>query len=256
MGNSIINPMKGFIGIGFFVLFMGGVACADHHEPPPPQTLYGQSYSLVVSDPAALIEAMQSYRASETGQKMGSNVALSQNIANGDLASTHTINVFYPSIEAMSAAIALQNSSADTAAFRRTISQIVTGESDNVFTVLRATNREGAVTSESPVTMLFGLEVTDQAAFMSAFDGIWNSQAAADFPGNMFFGQVLAMGQNESTHWVSFQANDLQTLLTGMEAFMGSDDFARYGANAGSFRRVTNRSISQTVLQLLPPGAE
>jgi hypothetical protein len=241
MGNSIINPMKGFIGIGFFVLFMGGVACADHHEPPPPQTLYGQSYSLVVSDPAALIEAMQSYRASETGQKMGSNVALSQNIANGDLASTHTINVFYPSIEAMSAAIALQNSSADTAAFRRTISQIVTGESDNVFTVLRATNREGA---------------TDQAAFMSAFDGIWNSQAAADFPGNMFFGQVLAMGQNESTHWVSFQANDLQTLLTGMEAFMGSDDFARYGANAGSFRRVTNRSISQTVLQMLPPGAE
>lgn len=242
--------MKGTISVGFALLLVGGVACADHHVQP---TFVGQSYSLIVSDPAALVAAMTKYRNSATGQKMQSQVVLSRNIANGQLEGTHTINVFYLSAAAMDAGMKLLATSPDTAEFRRAMIGAARPESDNVFTMLKSKINEGALTSDTPMSMLFGLNVTDQAAFMSSLNQIWESEAAGEFPGSMFFGQVIAMGDNNSTHWVSFQANDMQTLLAGVEAFMSSDDFMSYAKNASNFRSITNRSISQEVLRFEPP---
>ena len=126
-------------------------------------------------------------------------------------------------------------------------------ESENLFTMLISkVNREGM---ENPASMLFGLNVTDQAAFMKALNKLLESSAAAEFPGNMFFGQIIAMGDTEGTHWVSFQAATVGALLSGVDAFMKSSDFAAYAKNADSFREVTSRMVSRQVLTLQPPTA-
>jgi hypothetical protein len=236
------------ICIGAFALC--GTAFADNHAQP---TTYGQSYNLIVTDPAAAVAAMTKYRQSATGQKMPTQVILSQNLANGAYQATHTVNVFYPSAAAMDMQAQLTANSPDTAEFFATMRGISTVETDNVFTMERSIVKEGTITSEQPVQMLFGLEVTDQAAFTAAFDKLWNSSASAAFPGNMFFGRVIAMGESASTHWVSFLANDMASLIEGVDAVQSSDAFAAYAKNAPSFRNVEGRFLSRQILNLTPP---
>ena len=219
----------------------------------PSQTVYGQYYGVVVSDPAALATAMQQYRQSPTGKKLTSNVTLAQSLANGEDEATHTIAVFYGSAEAMAANLELQVGSDDWAAFLGVIENVTRIETENVFTVRRSRINDESVGGVGSVTMLFGLNVTDQPRFMAAIDAIFDSQAAASFPGNLNFGQIIAMGDTPGTHWVSFAARDLATLLTGVEAFMSSADFAAYARDANEFREVTGRYISRNVLTLAPP---
>ena len=54
------------------------------------------------------------------------------------------------------------------------------------------------------------------------------------------------------THWVAFQSADMGSLLTGVEAFMSSSDFAGYAKDAHEFRRVEGRYISRSILVLTP----
>ena len=74
--------LKQIISILILTLFTTQVSAA---EGP---LIYGQSYGFVVSDPAAILMAMDEYRASETGEKAPNTVVLSQNIVNDDYAST------------------------------------------------------------------------------------------------------------------------------------------------------------------------
>ena len=234
-----------------FALAAGLLICttalADNHMETQ-NTVYGQYFSLIVSDPAAVVAAMQKYRNSPTGQQMPSSVTLSQNVANGDLQGTHTVNVLYPSAEAMETGMQLSASSADSAEFRDAMRTVATVEGENLFTILMTkANREDMA---NPASMLFGLEVTDQAAFMKALNKLFESEAAANFPGNLNFGQVIAMGDNPTTHWVSFQAESVGALLKAVDAFMQSQDVADYAKNAGDFREITARTVSRQVLAL------
>lgn len=240
--------MKSAILLCLAILFPWN-ALADNHEPP---TVYGQYYAIVVDDPEALVAAMQKYRASATGQKLVSNVTLSASIANGDDQATHTVTVFYPSAAAFQADMQASMGSSDRAEFLAAINAAADVEAENVFTQTRGRINDESVAGVGTTTMLFGLTVTNAARYNAALDKIMGSAAAAAFPGNMFSGQITAMGDQPGTHWVSFQAKDLGTLLSGVEAFMASKDFADYAKDANQFRRVEGRYISQAILTLAP----
>jgi hypothetical protein len=224
-------------------------ALADNHEPP---TVYGQYYAIAVNDPEALVAAMQKYRASATGQKLTSNVTLSASIANGDDQATHTVTVFYPSAAAFQADMQASMGSSDRAEFLAAINAAADVETENVFTQTRGRINDEGLGGPGVATMLFGLTVTNAGQYNAALDKIMNSAAAGAFPGNMFSGQIIAMGDQPGTHWVSFQAKDMGALLSGVEAFMASKDFADYAKNANQFRRVEGRYISAAMLTLTP----
>jgi hypothetical protein len=230
-------------------LLMSGAALADNHAPP---TVYGQYYGIVASDPQAVVAAMTRYRASPTGQKLKSTVTLSANVANGTDGATHTISVFYPSAAAMESDLKASRDTSDWAAFVAAMSEAATIESENVFTQTRGRINDEQLSSTGSSTMLFGLTVSDPARYSAALETILNSAAAAAFPGNMTSGTVVAMGSVPGTHWVAFQAKDLGTLLSGVEAFMNSADFAQYSRNAAEFRKVEGRYISSSLLIQAP----
>jgi hypothetical protein len=60
------------------------------------------------------------------------------------------------------------------------------------------------------------------------------------------------VGDVPGTHWVAFQAKEMGTLLSGVEAFMSSDDFDIYSRDAAEFRKVEGRYISRSILTLTP----
>ncbi len=233
----------------FLSFMLSGVAIADDHAEP---TVYGQYFSIVVSDTDAVIDAMKAYRQSATGKKLSSTVTLSANLANGTDQATHTITVFHPSAAAMEADIAAYSGSADRAAFLDAMGEVAEVESENVFTEIRGKINDENLSGAGVATMLFGITALDPARYNAALETIINSKAAAAFPGNLFSGAVVAMGEDAGTHWVSFQAKDIGTLLSGVETFMNSSDFAKYAKNADEFRKVEGRYISRAVLTMGP----
>jgi len=230
-------------------VMLWGTVQADSHAQP---TVYGQYYSIVVSDPAAVVAAMKKFRQSATGQKLSSTVTLSASVANGTDKATHTASVFYPSASAMQADLTASMGSSDRATFISEMSKVATIEAENVFTQTKSKINDEGLAGAGSATMLFGLTVLDVERYMGALNTIMNSEAAEAFPGNMFAGQVVAMGDVPGTHWVSFVAKDIGTLLSGVEAFMKSKDFANYAEDASEFRRVEGRYISSAVLTLGP----
>lgn len=224
-------------------------ALADNHAQP---TVYGQYYAVVVTDPGAVVEAMTAYRQSATGKKLSSNVTLSANVANGTDQATHTISVFYASAAAMQADMAAAAGSDDWTAFIGAMSGNARIESENIFTQTKAKINDDSMGGPGVATMLFGITALDAGRYNAAIDKLMNSAAAAAFPGNLFGGEVVAMGDVSGTHWVSFQASNVGALLSGVEAFMGSSDFASYAKDAPKFRRVEGRYVSRVVLNMGP----
>jgi hypothetical protein len=228
---------------------VSGTVLADNHAQP---TVYGQYFGIVASDPDAVVAAMKKYRQSATGQKLSSNVTLSASIANGTDKATHTVAVFYPSAAAMDADMAVSIGSSDRAAFINAMNNAATIETENVFTQTNATINDESLGGEGAATMLFSLTVSDAGRYREALDTIFASDAAAAFPGNLASGAVVAMGEVPGTHWVSFQAKSMGTLLSGVEAFMNSRDFANYAKDASEFRSVAGRYIGVAILTLGP----
>lgn len=228
------------------------VSTASYGEEAQP-TAYGQYFTLVVTDPQAVVSAMSKYRESATGQKLSSNSQLTQIVANGSEPATHAVAVFYPSAAAMSADHGAAAQSSDWAEFIDTMSGIATVHSENVFSLRRSRINDEAVGGSGAVTMLFALDVSDPGRYQPAMNAMFDSSAVADFPGNVFGGEIMASGEDAGTHWVSFQSSDIGTLLSGMEAFLASDDFASYAADADQFREVVGRVISRNVRGFGPP---
>jgi hypothetical protein len=205
---------------------------------------YAQMYTLEVSDPAKLLAAMQKFRGSVVGKKNPSGVSLNQFMANGDSEATHSIIVTYPAAADMDTSRKLNAGTKEWAEASATFQEVAEFQSSGLSALLKGTMKEGAITSANPVSMNIALAVTDQAAFMSAIDKLWDSSAANAFPGNRFLVNVLASGESPATHAVVFQANDMATLLTAMQTLQTSADMVNYLKKADDFRSVVSRTIS------------
>ena len=107
----------------------------------------------------------------------------------------------------------------------------------------------GSVSTPGAVTNIIQLEVTDAAAFMEAFDKLWNSKPFKEFPGGVYFGDLMGGGENLTTHFVSFVAPNMEALYQGMDAIRASSDMAEYTKNDNSFRNVTGNYVTRTLMR-------
>ena len=169
--------LKQIISILILTLF---ITLAFAAEGP---LFYGQSYGFIVSDPTAMLMAMDEYRASETGEKTPNTVVLSQNIVNGNYASTYQVNVFYPSTAAMDQSLALNMASTDWATFLGKLRGASVNERENMYAIMRAKVQKDPATMQNPISLIYTMTVKNPTDFMPAFDTLWNSEAMGKFQG-------------------------------------------------------------------------
>ena len=241
----MVKLLKTIVAIPF--LFAVVQASADNHANTP--IGYGISYILEVSDPAAIAAVMTEVRTTDLGKDSPSSVSLNQLVAGGADEATHSIGVFYTSAENIDKSAAMsqeRNTGAKVGPVMQEASERVQVV---MWTVLRssAAGGESKVTAENPVSMGYQLEVTDPAAFMAAFDPLWES-VSESFPGNVAFGAFVANGSNPATHWVNFSADNMEALLSGVAAMQSSPEMAAYVSKASSFRNVVGESINRRIL--------
>ncbi len=234
----------------FALLFglMAIAAIADDHAAQELQaTAYGQAYALEVSNPTGVVTALTRYKASSSSMKFPGNILLNEVVADGESRTTHQINVFFPSASAMDQMAPSSEPNADGLLMFSTMQASAEPVGSFLFTMERG---RGALSEPGNLTLLIALQVTDVPAFTKAFDRLWNSEAARDFPGGIYFGSFLANGDDPATHWVSFVAQDMATLTSGMDALQGSSAMAAYLGKAEDFRKVTRTTLARTLLAL------
>ena len=221
--------MKKFLAICLTALMSTGTmtAIADNHANSGP-LFYGQSIGFVTSDAPAVLAAMDKWRSTKTGQAAPNTVVLLQNIVNGDYRSTHSVNIFYRNGAAMDASEKLLRGNKGWAEFQRTLGSLVEFEWENTYAILRAKVNEGDVSNTNPVSIVYGITVTDSAAFMLAFNKLWNSAAIQEFPGAVYLGESIAAGTMPGTHFVTFVADSRGKLTEAMMAMKSSKEMASY----------------------------
>ena len=223
------------------------LAIADDHAREITSTVYGQGIQLKVTDPAAMAAALTKFRNSETGKKYPGTMLLNQMIAGGESEITHQLITFFPSAASMDAGAEMTvPGNADFMAAYETVQSASEVVGRNLSRLLRG---RGSVSTPGAVTNLIQLQVTDAAAFMEAFDKLWDSKSFKEFPGGVYFGDAMGGGENLTTHFVSFVAPNMEALYEGMDAIRASSDMAAYTKNANSFRNVTGNYVTRTLMR-------
>ena len=231
--------------IGLIVFLMTSVSAFGAEPVVTPVGVYGQGFEFRVTDPAAFLAAMETYRQSPSSQAYNSSVSLLQLSAKGRTTVTHRINVFYPTLDDMNKGYEVNANSADWRDFLISMGQSSANTGSNLFSFERVLANQPEITNAANFNYLYALEVTNVAEYQKALDKLLSSPAAAAFPGNLAAGQNLAMGDNKATHWVNFTAKDIGTLIAGMNQFMATKDFGDYAKKAPAFRRADSREVNQ-----------
>jgi hypothetical protein len=215
---------------------------------------YGQSYGFVVSDPAAFVTAMDKYRASAAGQQSPAMPVLGQNIVNGDYASTHQISVFYPSTEAMDMSRSLNAQSEDWRAFQATLRNIATPEWENMYAIMMAKVKKDPTEMSNAVSIVYGMTVKDPAGYIAAFEKLLESDAMANFPGNIYLGQNIASGNVKGTHFVTFVAESTGALVNNVMAVQTSAAMSDYLSAVADIRTLEATNMFREVKRWVPRG--
>ena len=232
--------------VAWAMLVFTATVNADDHSASGP-LFYGQSIGIVASDAPAVLAAMDKWRTSKTGKMAPNTVVLYQNIVNGDYKSTHGINIFYPNGAAMDSAAAMYAESEDWASFQSVFQSLVETEWENTYAILRAKANADDVSDATPVSITYGLTVSDTNTFMRAFDVMWDSEVIQDFPGAVYLGQVIAQGEIPGTHFVTFVADTRGKLTEAIMAMQNSKDMSAYIEAVGESREIEGINMQSEI---------
>tara|TARA_B100000676_G_scaffold41217_1_gene39167 strand:+ start:470 stop:1165 length:696 start_codon:yes stop_codon:yes gene_type:complete len=210
------------------------------------QTSFGQavfqSFDLVVSDPAAVVAAMDKYQASPTGQSNTSIAILYQYVAAGDNMATHAVNIVHSSPEEMDANLERNQGSSDQAAFFAEVSQVATITRRWMGQILLTGGSVDNLTNPNPAAMAYFMSVSDPAAYAQAFS---NFIGQNEDVGQSFLSSIMADGEDPATHVVLNYGNSLGELV--MNQPQALDGWSDYASDVRDLRTVEATAVLNVV---------
>ena len=201
-----------------------------------------QSFDLVVSDPAAVVAAMDKYQASPTGQSNTSIAILYQYVAAGDNMATHVVNIVHSSPEEMDANLERNQGSSDQAAFFAEVSQVATITRRWMGQILLTGGSVDNLTNPNPAAMAYFMSVSDPAAYAQAFS---NFIGQNEDVGQSFLSSIMADGEDPATHVVLNYGNSLGELV--MNQPQALDGWSDYASDVRDLRTVEATAVLNVV---------
>ena len=205
-----------------------------------------QTYDLVVSDPAAVVAAIDKYQASPTGQSNSASVVLYAYVAAGDNLATHAINVVHPSPADMDANLAL-NESRDQAVFLAEIREVATVTSRAMGETLLIGGNPENITSANPAVMRYLMSVSDPAAYAQAFSSFVGQNPDV---GVSYLSSMMADGTNPETHVILNYANSVGELFINQPQTL--EGWAEYSSAVKDLRTIESTAVATEVKRWIP----
>ena len=221
------------------VVFSNLVWADDHDESGP---LYA-FYHLQVGNPAALVNAMDTFWASDCGKQYPADVALSQEIFNGSYKSTHfIINTFQNSTDQAKAAEIMRSCPA-AITFLQEIA--ASGTESTMQYMGFAPINENDWTQDSVFSKFdIIVEPQDQAAYASAYMEMMQ-KVSEDIELRSYGLGAIYFGRDKFTHWVWTGARSIPELSSITEKILAHPALASFNQSVGEMRTVVNTTQVQ-----------
>lgn len=204
-------------------------------------TPVGTYYQVNVTNPAAVVAALDAYADSPTGQKNPATVTLFQITSNGTNPATHAISVSFASAEDMDRSRALNMASKDFAAMQASMAGAMTPVSESMFRDTGVTaGSPAAITSDNPVARFILMDVQDPAAYVAAWTKMMASRDS-DLPSSV--SQIMAAGTADTSHVVSIFANNMAEMMALADANQGNPAWAEFLASVNGIRAIEDDAM-------------
>ena len=209
-----------------------------------------QTFDMIVSDPAGVVEALNNYQESPTGQQSTATVILSQYVANGESLATHQILVVYPSNQEMDLNLMRNATSADWAEFLNDMQDSASVEAEGIGQILAMAGNpnDPVATAIGRTNVTYQLSVSDPATYASAWSDFANDNLQEGSVS--YLSSVLAYGAHPSTHVVANVYSSLGEALSNQPQTMeGFDVFLQ---RVSGIRTVEGRVVTTVVGEWRP----
>ena len=181
----------------------------------------GQAYYVQVSNPTALIQALDTLNDTQAGRSDNIDVRLEVSVSNGTSAATHNIVVNGAAASDMDASRRVNATSQDWADFISIVQDVAAPVAELVYVFMDVDNgKESIVTSPNSYNNYVHLQVSDVATYMDALEDLMAADTRNVY---MHAYQVFGTGPNGANLTVVLSANTLEDLLaptTGYEEFL------------------------------------
>ena len=204
-------------------------------------TPVGTYYQVNVTNPAAVVAALDAYADSPTGQKNPATVTLFQITSNGTNPATHAISVSFASAADMDRSRALNMASKDFAAMQASMAGAMTPVSESMFRDTGVTaGSPAAITSDNPVGRFILMDVQDPAAYVAAWTKMMASRDS-DLPSSV--SQIMAAGTADTSHVVGIFANNMAEMMALADANQGNPAWAEFLASVDGIRAIEDDAM-------------
>ena len=201
-----------------------------------------QTIDLAVSNPAAVVAAMDKFAESSTGRSASSSVTLYSYVANGENEATHIVNIVHSSPGEMDANMQKTQGSQDAAALVLELNQAARIVRTRVGQIILTGGNAANITAQNPAAMVYLMSVSDPAAYAREFSTFLGQNA--DF-GQSFLSSSLADGEDPTTHIVFNVGNSLGELI--MNQPQSLDGWDAYASRVNGLRTIEGTAMLQTV---------
>ena len=226
----------------FLTLILNGYIFADGHASPPMTAHYGFS----TSNPAAVVESLQKFMASDCGKEMPASVTLFEPHFNGDNEASHILTFNYQNGKGMDAVRQTFQTCASAQQFLADGVGVINQEYQALSTPIYA----GGNAPEANVYMLWQMKVTDEAKYAAAYKKMMEAQTEDGLAsGSYGVNRIMAGGVDGMTHFAYIFGSSMSEMTEALIVSQASDNFKRFAREVESIREIITVDAGYTLIQ-------
>ena len=226
----------------FLTLILNGYIFADGHASPPMTAHYGFS----TSNPAAVVESLQKFMASDCGKEMPASVTLFEPHFNGDNEASHILTFNYQNGKGMDAVRQTFQTCASAQQFLADGVGVINQEYQALSTPIYA----GGNAPEANVYMLWQMKVTDEAKYAAAYKKMMEAQTEDGLAsGSYGVNRIMAGGVDGMTHFAYIFGSSMSEMTEALSVSQASDNFKRFAREVESIREIITVDAGYTLIQ-------
>ena len=196
-------------------------------------------YFMQVSNPPAIVGAIDKFASSECGKKFPADMTLMAETINGSSPATHFLILSFETRADFQKAGQLANSCPEAAEML----QSFVASASQVRNSLNLPVAEFGDWTKDSIFLRYDVTLKNETAYIEAWTEMMDSLSTEGSVNGSYGINRAFAGNDQSTHFVYIGASDFDSLTANQQTLTTSSDFAKFSRKVGNNRTVINTSV-------------
>ena len=196
-------------------------------------------YFMQVSNPPAIVGAIDKFASSECGKKFPADMTLMAETINGSSPATHFLILSFETRADFQKAGQLANSCPEAAAML----QSFVSSASQVRNSLNLPVAEFGDWTKDSIFLRYDVTLKNETAYIEAWSEMMDSLSTEGSVNGSYGINRAFAGNDQSTHFVYIGASDFDSLTANQQTLTTSSEFAKFSRKVGNNRTVINTSV-------------